>query len=640
MMSSLKTSKTFSAIKIFSFALLLGCGTFLSSCDLAKNYTKVDRDAGMEIQDFRDGLAERVQDADSKQGGSEKSNAAIPELQPYVTTSTEGIKPMPLVSVSVNQSVPIRDILYELAQQADYDIELDPNIRGSIIFTARNKPFDEVVARIAKVAGLRYKFQDEVLRVEVDTAYNKIYKIDYLSFIRENKGAVSTSVSVVTGDGADTGSNFSATSSSNSDFWGEIETNLTQILGGATTGALKTKKDPHITATEQNPEVAAVAPTPKDGENGAVQVQPPEAVLHVEALPEEEDTAASAGTGQGVQGSTFTINKQAGMISVYATEMQHAEIDKYLKVLRKAVTSQVLIEAKIFEVNLYDEYITGIDWQAVDLGAGKGVFNFLSTGGATNLADLAAGNALGLTNAPGGTLATTANLAVGYAGNDLQSLIQAISGFGTVRALASPRLTALNNQSAVLNVATNRVFFDIDVDSRDSDDDGTIDTVEVKSDVKSVPEGVLVNVQPSINLDNNTISMSVRPTITRVVGTVSDPGVAFVASTIPGASNLRSNIPEVNVQEIDTVINVRSGQAMVMGGLLQDRAVNTQESVPVLGEVPMLGNLFKKKSDLISKTELVIFLKATILEAPENSVDDTDKDLYRAFSGDRHPLKL
>ena len=632
----LRASKSYRLTKVLSLAFVFCSSTFLSSCDLAENYTKPDRGASAEIQDYRDALAERLPET-GDDNGKKASEVSIPELQPYISTSTEGLKPMPLVSVSVNQSVPVRDVLYELAQQADYDIELDPNIRGSIIFSAKNKPFDQVVERIARVAGLRFKFEDQFLRVEVDTPYSKIYKIDYLSFVRENKGSVTNSVSVVTGDGADAGSKFSASSTSSSDFWGEINANLSQILGASVGGTMRTSTDPHITAATQNPEVAAVAPAPAEGEDGKIEVQPPEAVLQVESLPVD---TASVTDGADAPISTFSMNKQAGIINVMATEAQHKEVAEYLKVLKRAVSSQVLIEAKIFEVVLYDEYLAGIDWQAVDLGAGRGVFNFLSTGGATSLADLASGGALGFNNAPAGSIATTSNLAIGYAGNDFQSLVQAISGFGTVRALASPRLTALNNQSAVLNVATNRVFFDIDVDSRDSDEDGTIDTVEVESDVKSIPEGVLVNVQPSINLDNGTISLAVRPTVTRVVGTVSDPGVAFVASTIPGASNLSNDVPEVNVQEIDTVVNVRTGQAIVMGGLLQDRATNIQEAVPVLGEVPVFGNLFKKKDDSISKSELVIFLKATILDAPSDSVSDTDKDIYRAFSGDRHPMKL
>lgn len=653
-MSSKKVSALFIKKRLFGVSALVLAGASLSSCDLAQNYAKPERAANMEIQDFRDGLAERLPEIESGSGGD--ASGSIPELQPYVTETSTSFKPMPLVSVSVNQSVPVRDILYELAEQADYDIELDPNIRGSIIFSARNKPFDVVIERISKIAGLRYKFQDDYLRVELDTPYNKTYKVDYLSFIRENSGSVSTNVSVVTGEGADTGSSYSASTTSDSDFWGEMEGNLTQILGGGTTGALRTRRDPRITAVEQNPEVAAVAPTttPAEGAAGAagqaapagqnVQVQPPEAVLRVESLPvegEEEEQAGASGQAD-PNAATFSINKQAGMINVYASEKEHAEVEKYLKLLRRAVTSQVLIEAKIFEVNLFDEYVTGIDWRAIGTADNKGLLSFITTPGATALNALATtGGSSGLAGGlSGASLATTSGVAIGYAGHDLQALIRAISGFGTVRALASPRLTALNNQSAVLNVATNRVFFEVDVDSTDTDDDGDIDTVEVDTTVNSVPEGVLVNVQPSINLDNGTISMSVRPTITRIVNEIADPGVAFVASSVPGASALSSLVPEVNVQEIDTVVNVRSGQPIVMGGLLQDRSVNIQEGVPVLGEMPIIGNAFRKKDDSITKTELVIFLKATIIEAPEDTIDDVDRDMYRAFSGDRHPLKL
>lgn len=620
------------------FALCFGAALFLSSCDLAANYQKPDRAANMEIQDFRDGLTERLPEVDEK---TEQKQAAIPALQPYVSTQTSGIKPMPLVSVSVNQSVPVRDILFELAEQADYDIELDPNIKGSIIFTARNRPFDEVVGRIADIAGLRYKFKNDSLRVELDTPYNKTYKLDYLSYLRKNSSSVSTNVSVVSGDGADTGSVFKASSESVADFWAELELNLTQMLGGGTTGGLKTKSDPRITAVEQNPEVQAVAPTPKEGEKGEVQVQPPQAVLKVESLP-VDDNAAGGSKSDKDEGppSTFTLNKQAGIINVFATQKQHKEVEEYLHILRRAVSSQVLIEAKIFEVDLSDEYITGIDWGVLGLSGGEGSVGFMNTPGRTAINTLLGAQGSGFfTAATGSNIGVTSNFTMGYVGDDIQTLLQAISGFGTVRALASPRLTVVNNQSAVLNVATNQVFFDLDIDSNTDADSGNV-TVEINSDIKSVPEGVLVNVIPSIDLERGTISLAVRPTITRIIDTVDDPSVSFVAATIPGAENVVSKVPELNVQELDTVVKVRSGQPIVMGGLLQDRTDTHEEGVPVLGETPLLGGLFRKKSDLTQKSELVIFLKATILEQPEDSIDPTDRDLYKAFSGDRRPLKL
>lgn len=616
-MFSNRSGKNLARRFMFRFALFGSVCVSLVACDLAKNYTKTDRPANMEIQDFRDGLAERLPGVGSEDVSS-SDLASIPALNPYISNGTQEMDSMPLVSVSVNQSVPLRDILYELAQQAEYDLELDPNIRGSIIFTARNKPFDVVVERIAGIANLRYKFEDEFLRVEIDAPYLKTYKIDYLNFIRTNSGSVSTNISVVSGDesSTQTGSAYTAESVSDSDFWGELEANLSQLLGGASTGALKTRNDPRITAVEQNPEVAAVSPA-QNGEGG-VTVQPPQAVLRVESLPVD----GGGGEAVAVAEATYSINKQAGLINVVASERTHKKVEEYLLTLRKAVTSQVLIEAKIFEVSLFDEFITGIEWQAFK---GDGIVRFLNAnnGGLGGIAPL------------GGEFATDSAFGIGILGNDADAFIEAVSGFGTVRALASPRLTVLNNQSAVLNVVTNRVFFEIDLEREEDEDTGDV-TVEIDTDIQSVPEGVLINVQPSINLDDKTISMFVRPTITSIVGTVQDPGIAFLA----GGTGIVSEIPEVNVQEIDTVVKVNSGQAVVMGGLLQDRTETTTESVPVLGELPLVGAAFRSQQDLSSKTELVIFLKATLLEAPGDSIHNTDRDLYRAFSGDRRPFKL
>ena len=599
-------------------ASFIACATFtLLSCDLAANYTKKDRAANMEFQDFRDGMAERLPEQASEKGDS--SNASIPALQPYVSATPESMKSVPLVSVSVNQTVPLKDVLYELATQAEYDLELDPNIRGSIIFTARNKPFDLVVERICEMSGLRYKFEDGFLRVEIDKPYIKNYKLDYLSFIRSNDGNVSTAVSVVSGEGAETGSSYTASSQSTSDFWGELELNLEQILNGVSTGGLKTKRDPKISVAEQNPNVEAVAPQ-QDG--SGVTVAPPEVVLNVESLPVDDEDIGSSDDLDG-NGTAYSLNKQAGVISILGSERAHKNVESYLKDIRRSITSQVLVEAKIFEVSLKDEFKTGIEWQTLTQN-GSGVIRFLNATTPT----------LGSILPPNGNVATTNNFGIGYVGSDVGAFIDAISGFGTVRALASPRLTVMNNQSAVLNVATNRVFFEIDLNRETDDDTGDV-TLEIDSDIKSVPEGVLINVQPSINLEDRTISMFVRPTVTNIVGTISDPSVAFI-----GAGLVLSEIPEVNVQEIDTVVKVNSGQPIVMGGLLQDRVVDTQESVPVIGEVPVFGNLFRKKDDLIEKTELVIFLKATIINSGDDTIHNTDRDLYRAFSGDRRPFEL
>mgnify|MGYP000386206743 CR=1 FL=1 len=616
----------------FVFSLFIIAFT-LSGCDAAENYLKAERSADMQMQDVRDGLAPRVPDIDD--GGADVDTSSIPPLQPYVASASESMKSMPIVSISVNQSVPLRDVLFELAEQANFDLELDPRIRGSIIFTARERPFDQVIDRISEMSGLRYSFKDDVLRVELDMPYNKTYKINYLSYIRTNTGSVRNDIAVVSGEGADTGSAFSAESSSEADFWGELESNLVQLLGGGSTGALKTSRDPRITATDQNPEVqAVVAGTGADGE-APIQVQAPQATLTVNSLP-IDDEDGNSGNGSRNDGdlpeATFSINKQAGLINVFGSERQHKEIREYLKVVERSSTSQVLIEAKILEVTLNDEYSTGIDWRALDLLSGELSVGYLAQGVSSALANAATSS----TPSGGVSLGETSNFVLGYAGNDAQAVIEAVSGFGTVRALASPRMTVLNNQSAVLNVATNQVFFEIDIDV--TTDDGATQT-DIDSDIRNVPEGILVNVQPSINLDEGTVALAVRPTITRITGEVSDPAIQFITAAA-GIVGVESNVPELNVQEIDSVIKVRSGQPVIMGGLLQDRSRTNEEGVPILGEVPVFGSLFKKHSDLIQKTELIIFLKATILDQPTDSIHNTDRDIYRKFSTDRRPFKM
>ncbi len=605
----------------------------LAGCDLAKNQLKVDRSSDMEVQDYRDALAQRLPDVSE----GPVDEASIPEMKPYMATPSDKLRPMPLVSISVNQSVPVKDVLYEAAEQAGYDIELDPRIKGSIIFSARNRPFDQVVDRIAESAGLRYKFEEDSVRIELDTPYHEIYKINYLSYIRKNSSSVSNDVSVVSGGGADTGSKFKADAVSEADFWRELDTNLTQILNvNREAGTLTTKRDPKITAATETRAPVQPVLLSADGEVAAqgadgapaptVQVAPPEAVLKVEPLALDDEEDNTNGSTEDPFKPRYSINKQAGVISVFANERLQKQVASYMDVLRTSSTSQVLIEAKVLEVALSDEFAAGIDWRAVNLG-NRLSFGTISSGNSLAPAfDPAADPALGF--------------AATYVSGDFNAAVSAMSRFGTVRALASPRLTVLNNQSAVLNVAKNQVYFELDIDITDGTDN-TPPRTTVDSNIRSVPEGVLINVQPSIDLDNQVVAMAVRPTVTRIVDYVNDPGVTIMVanSEIESETPIQSAIPVVNVQEFDSVVQMNNGQAIVMGGLIQDRAQSTQNAVPVLGEMPLVGSLFRNHSDRIQKTELVVFMKATIVEGG-NTVHTTDKDLYRTFSQDRRPEQM
>lgn len=614
-----------------TFALCLaGVALFvpLAGCDLSKNTLKVDRSSDMEVQDYRDAMAQRLPDIKDNKA----EDAGIPDLQRYMAKPTDKLKPMPLVSVSVNQNVPLKDVLYEIAEQADYDLELDPRITGSIIFSARNRPFDQVIDRISESAGLRYKFDDDSVRIELDTPYHEVYKINYLNYVRTNTSSISNDVAVVSGEGADTGSKFKAEAKSEANFWGELEANMTQILGvNRDAGTLRTARTPQVTAVANSPAPVEpvllqangeLATTNPDGTPVAapqVQVAAPQATLNVTPLEEETNNNRS---GEDPFRPRYSVNKQAGIVSIFATERLHKQISGYLDEVRRSVTSQVLIEAKVLEVSLNDEFAAGIDWSAVNLFGDRLAFGVDTVGAALAPAfDPPSDPTLGMFAA--------------YTSGDFNAAIQAMQRFGTVRALASPRLTVLNNQSAVLNVAKNQVYFELDVTTNQNQNQTSVD---IDSNIRNVPEGVLINVQPAIDLDSQTVSMAVRPTVTRITDYVNDPGVAFAVANAAIPQAIVSPVPVVNVQEFDSVIRMSNGQPIVMGGLIQDRATATQNSVPVLGELPIIGAAFRNQSDKIEKTELVVMMKATIIDGSTGTVHTTDKDLYRTFSQDRRPF--
>ncbi len=675
--------KSFNNKAVFTSLVALTAFLPMSACDLANNFTKIDRSTHSELQDYRDAMAPREVASDEMDAGT-----GIPEVEAYVADNGQNMKSAPLVSLSINQSIPLREALFELAKQADYDVELDPRISGSVIFTARNRPFDEVIERICEISGLRYKFDDSTLRIEIDSPYSKNYKIDYLSFVRSNESSVKTDVSITSSGETTTtgGSKFSIESKAESDFWKELDLNLKQILSSnASPSYLKTNEDPQISITSSNPvppvppidgaalsetapqagtedfistpvsipqsadsavtppadsalssvptdtatpaadstsvvpqptiDTTATEPTPQPvTSQPVVPSRPP--VLRVESLP---TSVAGGSTANGVNSVQFTpaysINKQAGIVSVYANERLHKQITSYLDDLRRSSTSQVLIEAKVLEVTLSDEFTSGINWSLLD-----DIGDFKISASTFPQPSFDPVGAAGLT--------------FGFAGNDLSSFVSALSRFGTVHALASPRLSVLNNQSAVLNVARNQVYFEIDVTTTPSTVLGAPNTTTFESTAKSVPEGVLINVMPSIDLDRRTISMQVRPTITKIESFVSDPVIGLNGGTID------SKIPIMNVQETDSVLNLKDKQMMVMGGLLQDSTKSSQEGIPVASEVPVFGGLFRGQGDKVSKKELVIFIKATILDNASDSIQQADKDLYRVFGQDRRPHKL
>lgn len=316
-----------------------------------------------------------------------------------------------------------------------------------------------------------------------------------------------------------------------------------------------------------------------------------------------EDIAPAAAS------SSISSNKSAGIITVRATQAEHKEIAKYLDDVYKVASTQVLIEAKVVEVTLNEDYQAGIDWSWND-GTKSAVTSF--------------GNAV--TN-PELTVTTPHLLGIG---RNIGAVIQALEKFGTARAISSPRISAMNNQKAVLDFSENLVYFTISSSSATSSGTATATTVQTVTATKNeVPVGVQLTIIPSVNITTKEITLDIQPKLS-----VDSGQDAIDPSVDADGKNLGNLIPIIRSREIQTIAKVQSGEILVVGGLMTEKSSNEDNGVPFLSRIPFLGHLFKFTGRSSSIVETVIFVKATIVNngTPPATYD---RDFYDKFTVDR-----
>jgi MSHA biogenesis protein MshL len=293
---------------------------------------------------------------------------------------------------------------------------------------------------------------------------------------------------------------------------------------------------------------------------------------------------------------TVIANPSNGVLMVRATGVQHEEVQRYLDEVRAASRRQVLIEATIVEVQLSDSYQAGIDWSTLASGAALTATQAL-TGGATSVVDLA--------NPPFFKLE--------YTSGDLNGSVNLLKQFGDTRVLSSPKIMALNNQTALLKVVANVVYFEVDSQVIPSTGPGIQPVVTSTTTAQSVSVGLVMSVTPQIS-DADEVTLLVRPTISRVVDFVSDPNPSLQG----GQENL---VPQIAVREMESVLRIGSGQLAVLGGLMQDEISRDSDAVPWLSSSETFGDLFTSRNNKFVKTELVIFLRPWVIQTPDVQAD-------------------
>lgn len=582
--------KEFYSKKIKLFSAIIIC-VALASCSAKKSFDRendiIDTQNNMTREQVEESLFGKHKDSseNSSKGDSSRFEPSIPDVSNILAAPPSLADSLPdkLISLSITEDVPLKDVLIELSRLADVDMEIDPTIDGGIILRVTDRPFKSVINRVAKLGGLRYSVEDRIVRIERDTPYKVDYKVDFLNIKRDTSSTTSVDTqslsSSATGDSDSSGasgSNSTITAESEGDVWPSVKLALVNIL--------KFTEKSHMTANNIS----------------------------------EDDSEINTD-------DILQLNQQAGVISVIGTQRQHEQIASYLKETQRTSSAQVLIEAKVVEVILDKEYRSGIDWGSLNshsLGLEvKGKFD----GGVSSTADF-----------------FTLSASSGKKG--LSTAISFTEKFGVTKTLSSPRVNAIHNQQAVLSFTTQQVFFELEVVEESVDDGagGTSTTANVTSEIKTVPVGVILNLQPSINLDTQEVTMHVRPTLSTISSFESDPATDIILArqTNVNEITIENNIPIIETRELDTILKIKSGNIMVIGGLMKNETGSTDVGVPYAGRVPFLGNLFKSKVQTNVVTETIIFIKATIVPTHGNNIPGSDKRIYNKFirKSDPHPL--
>lgn len=297
---------------------------------------------------------------------------------------------------------------------------------------------------------------------------------------------------------------------------------------------------------------------------------------------------------------TVIPNRTAGLLSIRATATQHQQVETYLNSLIANAKRQVLVEATIVEIQLNNRYQSGVDWSI--------------------LARSIPGFSFGLENTPT-ALASGPRGVLSYANNssdlgNISAAISALETFGNVKVLSSPKLMMLNNQTSMLKVVDDRVYFTVDV-NREKNDNGD-ETITVESTIHTVPIGLVMVVTPQIS-DDKVVTLNVRPSITRILKFVEDPNPELRGDRSNSNTAVPNLIPEVQVREIESVLSVADGETAVLGGLMQDTLQEDETNVPLVSKIPVVGKLFGAQDERISKTELLIFLKPTVVDYTPSS---------------------
>ena len=490
-------------------------------------------------------------------------------LLPDINLSAPGagsIDVEPRFDIKVNRAK-ARQFFMGLVEDSSYNMILHPKVGGRITLDLKNVNVADVMDVVRNVYGYDYEKKNTVYSVFPNAMRTKIFTLNYLNVNRSGGSNMSVSSGQVTESVSGTGATSNTTQNisgssinteSKSDFWEELKSSLTALVGTS-------------------------------------------------------------------KGRNIVVSPQSGMIVVRAMPHEIRAVEKFINKTQSFVQRQVIIEAKILEVELNERFQTGINWAALQASGNNSVLAGQTGGGSIFGGSGVTGTAgnSGVLNPSSLTQITgTAAKAFGgmfslalNVGSDFAAFIELLKTQGDVQVLSSPQISTVNNQKAVIKVGKDE-FFITDVESNTSTSTATAST---QSNVELTPffSGVALDVIPQIS-ETGEIILHVHPSVSSVSEKTKNINVSSGTSlSVPLAIS--------SIRESDSIIRAKSGQVVILGGLMQNSIEQLESKIPLLGDIPLLGALFRHTQDISKKSELVILLKPIVVESDQQMSDHVSR---------------
>ena len=542
-----------------------------------------------------------------------KGEIPAPVQQTLALPKPRAVPKAETYSVVVN-NVQVSDLLFALARDAKVNVDIHPGITGTVSLNAINQTLPQLLTRIAKQVDMRFELDGPNLVVMPDSPFLKHYKVDYVNMARNVTETISTSTQINTNPGGSSGSagggtgggavgggggNVSNTrieNKSENQFWKSLEQNIKDIL-----------RETDKILPEGSSETVIEQANTQTSTGGAALPQgsgPRAAQAIANALQSNPAPGSSSqATGNSVvrrntfrEAASVIMNAESGVITVRATSRQHEKIQEFIDRVIVSSRRQVLIEATIVEVTLGDGYQQGIQWDR------------LRKDGSTKFSLTPASVNSNVGNAVSPFTLTFSQLGSAF---DITAIVDLLQSYGTAKVLSSPRLSVMNNQTALLKVVENFVYFNVKADTTSTANVGT--TVAVTTTPQSVSVGLVMSVTAQVS-DGEAVILNVRPTISSISELKEDPNPSIPAG-------VKNYVPQIRTREIESVMRVNSGEIAVLGGLMEDGVNWKTGRVPLLGQIPLVGELFTTRNNAATKSELVIFLRPVIIKDPSLNGD-------------------